>query len=314
MRHPTRTLDDDLIALLREDGRISSSEAARRLSAPRTLVADRIGHLIRERHLEVAAVLNPDAVGLDAMCLVLIRMSGLAEEAGAAVASHPAASFVSLTSGPHDVVAEFRARSRADMVDAIAAVRTLPGVTATSTVTYSVIAKSPFTAVAPAPAARTIVDAVDRGIIDLLQTDGRMSYREIGLRLGISDSTARARIRRLREDHVIRVTAIAKRNEVTHSVAMGIGVHTRGDTATLIATLQSRPEIEFLATAVGEYDLVCTASAATLDGLQDVVSRIRASPAVVATTSWVHLRIVKETYRAQAEALEPDPRAPRRRQ
>lgn len=303
MPRPTRTLDDDLIALLREDGRISSSEAARRLSAPRTLVAERIGALIEEGHLDVTAVLNPRAVGLDAMCLTLVRLSGRADDVAGAIADDPAASFVSLTSGPHDVVAEFRARSRADMAAAVEMVRSRPGVIATSTVAYSEILKSPFTSTERTPAARTVVDAVDRAIIELLQIDGRMPYRAIGAKLGVSDSTARARIHRLREDHVIRVTAIAKRNEVTHSVAMGIGMHTRGDTAALIADLCDRPEIEFVATALGEFDMICTASTASLEGLQRVVSSIRSSPEVVSTSSWVHLRLVKETYRAQADAL-----------
>ncbi|MFZ8998478.1 MAG: Lrp/AsnC family transcriptional regulator [Ilumatobacteraceae bacterium] len=50
----------------------------------------------------------------------------------------------------------------------------------------------------------TELDDINRDLIDLLQTDGRMSYRELGERVGLTPPAVTERIRKLEEAGVIR--------------------------------------------------------------------------------------------------------------
>ncbi len=47
------------------------------------------------------------------------------------------------------------------------------------------------------------IDELDQKILKILEEDGRMSYRQLGKKLGIEESTARKRVLRLREKGVI---------------------------------------------------------------------------------------------------------------
>ncbi|MDJ0770858.1 MAG: Lrp/AsnC family transcriptional regulator [Ilumatobacter sp.] len=47
------------------------------------------------------------------------------------------------------------------------------------------------------------LDAINRDIVDLLQDDGRMSYRELGERVGLTPPAVTERIRKLEEQGVI---------------------------------------------------------------------------------------------------------------
>ncbi len=48
------------------------------------------------------------------------------------------------------------------------------------------------------------LDALDRGILRILQEDGRISYSEMARRLGVPESTVRLRVRKLKGRGVIR--------------------------------------------------------------------------------------------------------------
>ena len=53
------------------------------------------------------------------------------------------------------------------------------------------------------------LDRVDREMIALLQKDGRMPIVNIARKLGISETTARSRLKRLIQEEIIRVVAVS---------------------------------------------------------------------------------------------------------
>ncbi|MGA6926205.1 MAG: Lrp/AsnC family transcriptional regulator [Desulfosarcina sp.] len=53
------------------------------------------------------------------------------------------------------------------------------------------------------------LDRVDRNLVSLLQKDGRMPIVAIAKKLGISETTARSRLKRLITDEVIKVVAVS---------------------------------------------------------------------------------------------------------
>lgn len=297
MVRETRSLDDALIALLRADGRASISMLARQLGMPRPVVRERLKQLLQEGHVSVTAVADPAVLGLRTMCHLAVHVHDSPSETASALAGLADTSLVTITSGPHDLVVEVRSLGQREMYEAIARIRALPGVSHVTTLLYVDVHKSPYSSLTTRPQ-RTMLDAIDERIIGILQTDGRVSFTAIGHDVGISESTARARLKRLVDDHVIRITAVAKRNAVTHSLALGMGINVAGDTTQLIADLTRRIEVEFVATSIGAFDLLATLSADSLEALQRVIDDVRAVPSVTRVESWMHLTIVKELYSA----------------
>lgn len=59
------------------------------------------------------------------------------------------------------------------------------------------------------PASYEQLDTTDRTIVDFLREDGRMPYREIARRIGVSESTVRKRVNRLLEQGWMRILAIS---------------------------------------------------------------------------------------------------------
>jgi Lrp/AsnC family transcriptional regulator for asnA, asnC and gidA len=53
------------------------------------------------------------------------------------------------------------------------------------------------------------LDRVDRQMVSLLQKDGRMPIVAIAKELGISETTARSRLKRLLAEDVIKVVAVS---------------------------------------------------------------------------------------------------------
>ncbi|WP_159500521.1 Lrp/AsnC family transcriptional regulator [Microbacterium sp. 18062] len=295
MARGTSSLDDELIGLLRKDGRASVSAVSRRLGVPRPLVRERLHRLVEDGHLAVTAIADPVVLGLETLCHLAVHVSSAPQGVARALAALPEASLVTITSGPHDVVVEIRSHNQRETFEIIARVREVPGITRVTTLLYVDVHKSPYSSLTTRPE-RTQLDALDRQLIGALQRDGRASYTALGKTLGVSESTARGRVKRLIDDHVIRITAVAKRNRVTQSLAMGLGINVGGDIGRLIRTLAASPQVEFVATSIGAFDMLATVSAASLEDLQSVVDGIRDEPEVMRVETWVHLTIVKESY------------------
>ena len=52
------------------------------------------------------------------------------------------------------------------------------------------------------------LDAVDRQIVERLSHDARTSNRQIAAELGVTEGTVRARIKRMEDEKLIRITAV----------------------------------------------------------------------------------------------------------
>lgn len=283
------------MALLKEDGRASISLLADTLDVPRSVVRARLTSLVESENVDITAIVNPSVLGLNVLCHVTMRVAGPVEPVIEQLLAIDAAAFVSITSGTFDVVAELRAPDQRQLFDLVARVRDIPAITSVGTLFYLDIYKSPFTSV-NGPPIGAVSDSLDIHIMQLLQVNGRESYRDIGRRCAISPSTARARVQRLVSANIIRITAIAKRNPGTRSMAMGLGINIRGEAVSLAETLSAFDAVEFVATAIGAYDFVVTISAASLPALQTVVSAVRALDKVIRVSTWMHMEIMRENY------------------
>src|SRR6476619_2480847 len=72
------------------------------------------------------------------------------------------------------------------------------------------------------------LDAVDRGIIEALQRNGREAFRRIAATLGVSEATIRARYARLCADNILQVTGVTNPLGLGFEAQAMVGIRTSG--------------------------------------------------------------------------------------
>ncbi len=118
----------------------------------------------------------------------------------------------------------------------------------------------------------TALDDVDRKMIDLLRSDGRMSAPMLAERLAIGRATAYSRLDRLVESGAIagfsaRVDPVTV--GLTVSALVLVNVH-QGLWRDLRDSLRGLPGVEWLGVATGRFDFVLLVRGPSLEHLRDV--------------------------------------------
>lgn len=141
------------------------------------------------------------------------------------------------------------------------------------------------------------LDNVSKTIIELLQQDGRKSYASIAVEVGLSEAAVRQRVQRLLESEVMQIVAVTDPLQVGFQRQAMIGLRVSGDMTPVADALSAMDEVSYVVTTAGSFDLlaevVCEDDAHLLEIL---TSRIRAMPAVVATETFVYLKLNKQLY------------------
>ncbi|MFV2043095.1 MAG: Lrp/AsnC family transcriptional regulator [Anaerolineales bacterium] len=128
--------DRAIIALLNEDGRMSSAEIARRLrDVPSRTVSYRIDSLIARGIISVKAIVNPPALGYNVLADVILEVEpGHVRAVAEMVASFPEVSYVACATGESDVSVSVRVRNNQELFDFVTdQLSGIPGVRRTQT-------------------------------------------------------------------------------------------------------------------------------------------------------------------------------------
>jgi Lrp/AsnC family transcriptional regulator for asnA, asnC and gidA len=139
------------------------------------------------------------------------------------------------------------------------------------------------------------IDALDQGIIEALQANGRESFRAIAARLGVSEATIRARYARLCDDDILQVVGVTNPLGLGFEQAL-IGIKTTGPPQPVADEISTWAEADYVVVTAGQYDLVVEVVAADRRGLLDVTNRMRALDGVVSTETFLYLDLVKQLY------------------
>ncbi|PZU00304.1 MAG: Lrp/AsnC family transcriptional regulator [Brevundimonas sp.] len=102
------------------------------------------------------------------------------------------------------------------------------------------------------------LDDLDRALIERLTLDVRVSNREIGREMNLTEGAIRARLKRLFDDEVIRVVAVTNANRLRNPFLayLWIEAETSADIQHLAAALAELPEIGFVSTTLGRADIL----------------------------------------------------------
>ncbi len=144
---------------------------------------------------------------------------------------------------------------------------------------------------------RPVLDAISKNIIELLQQDGRMSFTDISRTVGLSEAAVRQRVQRLVESGVMQITAVTNPLELGFARQALVGVRVTGDTREVADLIAEFDEVDYVVLTAGSFDLLvevlCVDDEALLSLIND---RLRAVPGVLATETFVYLRLVKQSY------------------
>ena len=117
------------------------------------------------------------------------------------------------------------------------------------------------------------MDTIDTQIAHMLGTNGKLSNREIGRRLGIAEGTVRQRLNRLLESGVLRITAQANIESFPETYLAIVGI--KIDSRRLIESAQAIEQLPSVLTTMivtGRYDIITVILAPSRQTLVDFVT------------------------------------------
>ncbi|HEY6741508.1 MAG TPA: Lrp/AsnC family transcriptional regulator [Lapillicoccus sp.] len=147
------------------------------------------------------------------------------------------------------------------------------------------------------PTRTSTLDAVSKRIVELLQNDGRQSFVTIAREVGLSEAAVRQRVQKLIDADVMQIVAVTDPLQVGFSRQAMIGVRVAGDVARVAETLCDLPEVSYVVTTAGSFDLLVEVVCEDDDHLLDLLmGGIRRLDAVTSTETFVYLKLNKQHY------------------
>jgi DNA-binding Lrp family transcriptional regulator len=288
------TLDQRIAMALQLRGRASWRDIARLLGTSESTVARRARALMEAGLIRITAVPDPQRCGFGYPVLVqLVCSPDQVGTVAARLAERHDVRFLAAVTGPFDIVAEVIVGSSRDLagvlLDELASV---PGVVRTTTETVlrtfkmaydwsrplleSVVALPP----APsrdvrAPLPPVVLDDVDLRLIDLLREDGRRTFQELAVALGISESAARRRVGHLISSGCVTPVTLVAPPFLGYGVEALVFLRVElGRLEEVAGALVDRPEVRYLSATCGRSDLVAEVILRTQDDLYQFRTRV----------------------------------------
>ncbi|WP_073251245.1 Lrp/AsnC family transcriptional regulator [Shimia gijangensis] len=121
------------------------------------------------------------------------------------------------------------------------------------------------------------MDDLDRKLVSALRHDARASLSDLAILLGVSRTTVRGRIERLRDrGDIVGFTVVLKEDAHRDAVRglMMIGIEGRG-AERVIRLLNGLTSVRAIHSTNGRWDLIVELGTETLEDLDEVLGRIR---------------------------------------
>ena len=105
---------------------------------------------------------------------------------------------------------------------------------------------------------KTILDALDNEIIQLLTEDGRMPIGEMVKKLNISAPTIRSRIKILEEKDLFKVSGLVDPNRHPDMITalVGMSIQSKGQLDKILDKISSLPNVAWAGVVAGRYDII----------------------------------------------------------
>ncbi len=147
---------------------------------------------------------------------------------------------------------------------------------------------------------RRKLDDLDKSIVSWLSRDARISNGRIAGELGVTEGTVRARIKRMEQEKLIRITAVTNIDRFRDATLayIWIEVERSGQTRDVAEALANIPELGFVGIMLGRSDILAITMVRNAEHLaQFVQKRISSVEGVRRTDSTLGVNFIKHDYR-----------------
>ena len=101
------------------------------------------------------------------------------------------------------------------------------------------------------------LDGTERRMVELLQQDGRLTVAQLARALGVTEVTARRKLKRLLGDGIIRIVATVDPFDVGYETPVIIGLKVdRGKLDAVAERLSGLPQVRYVGASTGRVDLI----------------------------------------------------------
>jgi DNA-binding Lrp family transcriptional regulator len=117
-------------------------------------------------------------------------------------------------------------------------------------------------------------DEIDQRIIALLREDGRMPFRSIARTLELTETTVRARVRRLEASNAMKVVAVTDFQAAGYDLLLAVGVQVEGRSPQAVAQdLAALREVFSVNVVIGTHDIELLVVAEDQAALAELMTR-----------------------------------------
>lgn len=143
------------------------------------------------------------------------------------------------------------------------------------------------------------LDLTERRIIALLQENGRTSTQALARAVGVSEVTARRKLRRLIGDGIVQIVAGVDPFQIGYESPVIIGLKVdRSRLDEVAAQLCDHPSTRYVAASTGNYDLIVEVVAESNHDLADfVLGYLAKIEGITDTATSLILRIYKQSWK-----------------
>ena len=143
-----------------------------------------------------------------------------------------------------------------------------------------------------------MIDKLDRKLIEELQKDGRESYTELAMKLGVTEGTVRKRVKNLVDKSIIKIVAVPNMSELGYNLMSIIGMQVKMvDLRKVADALAKKANVCHLAFVAGRYDVMALVVARSHKELSDFIEKeISTIPSVLRTETFVNLDVIKGAW------------------
>ncbi|MFN4327237.1 MAG: Lrp/AsnC family transcriptional regulator [Limnobacter sp.] len=139
------------------------------------------------------------------------------------------------------------------------------------------------------------MDNTDLHLISLLRQNARLGLVDLAHKLGLSRATVKKRLTRLEDEGlIVGYTVLLKPEVQDNTISAWMSIQVEGnDTRRVVASLLGEPGVAALHGTNGRWDLLAELRAESLQGLSDVLERIRLIRGIQTSETSIHLSSYK---------------------
>ena len=294
------------LMLLREmalDATQTTTDLAKKLGRSRSTVQNRLQELLDRKIIRIVPVHNPVAAGNKMVVLIGLKvLPNQVRVVADEVASLPEVHNVIIFAGRYDIVMGAVFSDTDKLSDFLMnRLGTIQGVTAIETMVTLKMVKASFTFMTAdeLPTADISIpgmDALDLMIIRELQSDPQQPQADIAKKVEASETTVRRRLKRLLDERIIRIVAIADPRALGYNVRAMIGIKTKPGMVDAVAEkLASYANVHYALLTTGTYDLVAWVFFRDTEELYNFIrNRLGAIEGLAGYESMLTLKVVKD--------------------